>query len=245
MTPNDISRRNALKASGAAIAGSTLPTTASAVPVSGGSTDSDFGIYLTKRTDALHSDDGLARTIATTFGDALEHVDVSWTSLDLGGVVPVSGEIVTITDLYDQFYNYLEANGPTSAHSNLLIARESRVQGRPFLGEYEGNVSVAAGAQSIATDISGTADRYGTSVGDEWLNVAFKAAGYNLGVVEGHGRVYSDTSVADGPIASPSALPDHERNICGASSIVTETIDTYDHYFDYDCSGAVIRSYYG
>lgn len=244
MSPNDISRRGALKASGAAIAAGALTTTTSAAPVSGGSDDTDFAIYLTDRADALHSGDGLAPTIAKTFGKALEHVDVSWTGLSLGGVVPVSGEVVTIEELYDQFYSYLETNAPASAHSNLLIARESRVEGRPFLGEYNGNVAVAAGAQAIATDLSGTANRYGDSVGDHWLNVAFKAAGYNFGVVEGHGRVYEDSSIAGGPIASPSALPDNERNVCGTSSVVTETIDTFDHYFDYDCSGDVIRSYY-
>lgn len=215
------------------------------------SCDAELAIFVTDRVNDIHSTNNIRDVIGWTFPDALDHVGVNWCGTNSPDAhFPVPKGVTTVDELYTEFSDWLASTSPSwaSKYVNLLVAREDDYEGE-FYGEYntytesDGGVAVTLGAEAIDQDLDGSStNRYGSSQGDYWLNRAMLAAGYPLGVVDGHGMVYQDSNVGSGNIATPAAPMDDDVNVCGSSSTTTDTADIYDHYYWDGCAGSVLRN---
>lgn len=254
-------RRTYLKTIGStAVAGSFFSTVTSAQreapPTESHTTseracDAELAIFVTDRVDAIHSTKNIRDAIGWTWTDALGHVGVDWCGFNGPDMMfPVPNGVTDVEGLYSEFASWLDSENPDYASNtcNLLVAREDDYEGE-FYGEYgthtesNGGVAVCLGAESISQNFgSWGTTRYGSGEGHYWINRAFLAIGYPLGVVDGHGMVYQDSSVGSGNIATPAAPMDDDVNVCGTSSTTTDTADIYDHYYWDGCAGSVLRN---
>lgn len=213
--------------------------------------DAELAIFVTDRVDAIHPTGEIRDAISWTWLDAMSHAGVDWCGTNNPSTTfPVPKGVADVEELYAEFASWLNSENLDWASNtcNLLIAREDDYDGE-FYAEYgthtesDGGVAVSLGAEAIGQNLNGSnTSRYGSDQGHYWLNRAFLAIGYPLGVVDGHGMVYQDSNVGNGNIATPAAPMDDDVNVCGSSSTTTDTADIYDHYYWDGCAGSVLRN---
>lgn len=255
------SRRTVLKGIGTVGVVGTITTTVSIHTLTGeaegvpGTKDSQARVWTTKQAKATDgaTNNPIEGNVMMGLGDALQHVNAYEYNNSTGDVdVDIPDGITSIGELYTFFRDFLKNDRDkslVSPHSNLLVVREDRFGDHfdaEFFAEYKGNVAVTLGAEAIAHDLPAfMPTRYGSDQGQYWLQRAVQAAGVNYGVVDGHGMVYTDSSVGSGQISTPAAPMDDDTNICGTSSNVLSEADIYDTYFWDGCAGSQIRDYFG
>lgn len=242
MSPNTPTRRDVLKKTG--IASAALVGGVGTVSADDTNGQCDGTFYITQAAYDYYGWD----PVNTIMGGLANTLDVS-ASLSGGTQFTVPSGVDTVGELHDEFDSWVSGRSDKSEDTNHLIAldryscRDQNGVCAGYWDAFTGDTATSVGAGEIATQYTGTYDpnRYGTSEGDKWLNVALQAIGHNIGGAGNMGDVYS-SSYGD-YTRTPLADENEDQNICGTSVRNTSTFDAYDHYYS-DCAQSYINDYF-
>lgn len=245
MSPNTPTRRDVLKQTGIASAALLGGVGTAAADDTNGQCDGTF--YITQQAYDYYGWDPVNTVmggLANALGDIGIEVDL------VGGTqFEVPSGVDTVGELHDEFDSWVSGRSDKSEDTNHLIAldqyecRDINGVCAGYWDAFTGDTATSVGAGEIAVQYEGSMDpdRYGTSEGDKWLNVALQAIGHNIGGAGNTGEVYS-SSYGD-YTRTPLAEENEDQNICEDSILNTDTFDSYDHYYA-DCAASYIEDYF-